>query len=281
MSLFRADEFAKIERDGVIFLDASVVLPGQKGDPAADFSQRRIPAARRFDVERFSDPQADLPQMLPTSASFARGMETLGIGTHDRIVFYDQKGSVGACRAWWMAKTFGHEHAAILDGGLRAWTARGCVLEEGPLRVSHPGAQASYRPYPRYDRVAGSGDVLASLRTKNSAILDARSSGRFHATLAEPRPGVRGGHIPGSISLPYARVLDETGSFLAPETLRTAFETLGIAGRDVITTCGSGMTAATLTVALAVAGLPMGRLYDGSWAEWGRDDSLPIATHDA
>lgn len=259
------------------FLDATILLPGQKGDPEAAFVRAHLPGARRFDIDRISDPDASLPHMLPTAAAFAKAMGALGLSDEDTLVFYDRAGSIGACRAWWMSRVFGHRHAFVLDGGLEAWRAAG-----GPLVAENDAkseeSAAEYRVRPQYRFVAGMGDVLEAVEQSGTVILDARNAARFAGHAPEPRPGVRGGHMPGSVNIPYTDVLDEDGRFLAPEKLRGIFTSAGCEGRAPITTCGSGLTAATLTVGLAIAGLPIGRLYDGSWAEWGADCATPVVT---
>lgn len=258
------------------FLDATALLPGQPGDPDADFARERLPGAVRFDIEAFSDPASALPHMVPTQAQFARGMAALGLTRETPLIFYDRKGSIGACRAWWLAKLFGHESAFVLDGGLEAFRRAGGAVETGD--AAQIVASEGYRPRPRFDFLAGTGDMLAALGDPAVLILDARSEARFLAEAPEPRPGVRGGHMPGAVSLPFGTVIDGEGRFLSPEALRAIFASCGLEGQTVITSCGSGLTAATLSVALVAAGLPQGRLYDGSWAEWGADSSLPVAT---
>lgn len=252
-------------------LDASVLLPGQNGNPDAAFREARIPGARRFDIDVFADPESRLPHTVPGAARFARLMGELGLTEDTPIVFYDGKGSVGACRGWWLARLFGHRTVRILDGGLKAWQEAGGTVEHGePAPVS----PTQYRTRPRYGLLAGSGDILEA--PSQTVVLDARSHGRFTASVPEPRPGVRGGHMAGAISMDWTRLVDEHGYFLPAETLRSLFAP--VAGRRVITSCGSGLTAATLLAGLAIAGLPDGALYDGSWAEWGSDPDAPIVT---
>ncbi|AFW02010.1 thiosulfate sulfurtransferase [Gluconobacter oxydans] len=254
-----------------VSLDASVLLPGQNGNPDAAFREARIPGARRFDIDVFADPESSLPHTVPGAARFARLMGELGLTEDTPIVFYDEKGSVGACRGWWLARLFGHRTVRILDGGLKAWQEAGGTVEHGePAPVS----PARYRTRPRYGLLAGSGDILEA--PAQTVVLDARSHGRFTASVPEPRPGGRGGHMAGAISMDWARLVDEHGHFLPQETLRSLF--VPVAGRRVITSCGSGLTAATLLAGLAIAGLPDGALYDGSWAEWGSDPDAPIVT---
>ncbi|GBR38058.1 thiosulfate sulfurtransferase [Neoasaia chiangmaiensis NBRC 101099] len=271
--LIRPDDDARIG-DGTIYLDASILLPGQSGDPDADFREARLPNARRFDIDRLSDRETGLPHMAPTAGGFAKSMMLLGIRHDDPIVFYDRQGSVGASRAWWLARLFGHEKVFVLDGGLAAYAAAGGVVEQG-VPVAHMPVDG-YRTRSRYDLLAGAGDVLIALGDAGTLIVDARSSARFAAQALEPRPGVRAGHMPGAVNIPYGELLAEGGRYKEATALRGRFEKAGWQGQRVITTCGSGLTAATLTMGLVLAGLPPGRLYDGSWVEWGSDPALPI-----
>ena len=252
-------------------LDASVLLPGQKGDLDAAFRERRLPNARRFDIDVFADPDSPLPHTVPGAARFSRLMGELGLSEETPLVFYDGKGSVGACRAWWLARLFGHQNVKVLDGGLAAWENAGGALEHGAPAPTQP---VSYRARPQYRLLAGSADILNA--DAHTVVLDARSHARFTASVPEPRLGVRGGHMPGALSLDWTQLVNEAGYFLPVESLQDLFAP--VAGRRVITSCGSGLTAATLLAGLAIAGLPDGALYDGSWAEWGSDPQAPIVT---
>lgn len=273
----------------VRYLDASILLPGQEGDPEADFRKLALPGAVRFRIDDISDRTDSLPHTVPGAAAFARAMQDIGITRDTILVFYDRKGSIGACRAHWMASHFGHEQVCVLDGGLAALERAGIAIDAVPaphdpsevLQKASPDVSSHYTTRTRYSLLAGKGDVLDALTSSGKCVLDARSPARFYARVAEPRPNVRGGHMQNAINLPFTEVLGEEGYFLPPEALVARLRACGMGDRHVITSCGSGLTAATLTMALRVAGLPPGQLYDGSWAEWGSDSSVPVEMSDA
>ena len=265
---------AEIGAPDLIVLDASFYLPTENRDPRAEFRAAHIPGARFFDIEALADDATDLPHMVPTPGRFAQLVGALGIGNDSRLVFYDQRGIFSAPRGWWLMGLFGHDRAAVLDGGLPAWRRAGHAVEQGEPPAPRP---ATFRPDFRAARLRGIGDMLANVASRAELVLDARSAARFRAEAPEPRAGMRSGHIPGAASLPFGELLAPDGTMLPPPALRVQLAEAGADGaRPVVTSCGSGVSAAVLTLAMVRAGLPMGALYDGSWAEWGGRSDTPI-----
>ncbi len=256
---------------GLVVLDATLFLPHEGRDAEAEFEAGHIPTARFFDINAFADPDTDLPHMVPAAGRFAKLAGALGIGGHSLVVCYDQRGLFSAARAWWLLRLFGHERASVLDGGLPAWDGE---IEHGAAR---PVAAATFRPELRAGRLRGIGDLLDNLHSRTELVLDARAIGRFDASVPEQRPGVRGGHIPGAANLPFTELLTPAGTLLPPDQLRARLLASGVDGsRPVVTSCGSGVTACVLTLAMAMAGLPEGAVYDGSWTEWGGRPDTPV-----
>jgi thiosulfate/3-mercaptopyruvate sulfurtransferase len=262
---------------GLRVLDASWYLSSMNRDPRREFREGHIPGAQLFSIDEASDPASPLPHTLPPPAQFADVVSRLGISSADHVVVYDASGTnFSAPRVWWMFRVFGHDAVSLLDGGFGAWKATGGPIEPGDAVTAARGAfDARLRPA----MVRSATQVLEAQRQGAAQLVDMRSRGRFEGTEPEPRPGVRGGHIPGSRSLPYGNLVDGRGLLRSAAELRDMAKAAGIdVDRPVIASCGSGVSACSLILALYVLGVTDAALYDGSWTEWGLRDDLPAET---
>lgn len=259
----------------LVVLDASWYLPSSGRDARAEFLHARIPRARFFDLDLASDHSTSLPHMLPTPAEFEAVARALGVCADSTVVVYDGSGvNLSAARVWWMFRTFGHARVAVLDGGLGLWRAEGRATEQGEPAPLRPG---DFVARLQSERIRSLDEVRAGIGRGDTLIVDARPAGRFWGRDPEPRPGLRGGHIPGSVNVPYADLVDARGRLLPREALRQRLRSAGLdPARPVVASCGSGTSACAILLALEVLGDPPGALYDGSWTEWGARDDVPV-----
>ncbi len=267
---------AHIDRHDVRVVDGSFTLPGVAPTAQEAYAKRHIPSAIFFDIDAISDHANPLPHMLPSDADFARMAGGLGLGDDHRIVVYDMAGFNSAPRVWWMLKSFGHANVALLDGGLPKWLAEG-----RPVTALVPKPRpATFTAHLDRARVRDKAQLLANIAEKREQVIDARVAGRFAGTAAEPRAGLRAGHIPGSINLPYDLLADaKTKTLLPADQIEKRFRDAGVArDKPIVTSCGSGVTACALAFGLHLIGWPDAAIYDGSWSEWGLPGETPVAT---
>ena len=266
-------EWLKQNLDKVRVLDASWYMPADKRDPKAEFAAAHIPGAVFYDIDALSDLSTPLPHMLPTPEQFSRDAAALGIGDHDMIVVYDTAGLFSSARVWFAFKAMGHDKIAVLDGGLPAWKAAGGSLVSGQPDPKPARFTARFNPA----LVRDFDGVKAALG--NTQILDARSAPRFEGSEPEPRAGLKSGHMPGAANLPYRAVLTGEGKLKDDASLQKLFSEKGVDLRaPIITSCGSGVTAAIVMLALEKLGARQVAVYDGSWTEWGGRDDAPVET---
>lgn len=263
-----------LDAPDVRVVDGSYYLPHEGLDPRAEYDVQHIPGAVFFDIDEIADTTNPLPHMLPPPEKFSSRVRKLGLGDGVRIIVYDQRGIMSAPRVWWTFRYFGHQDVAVLNGGLPKWLREGRPVSDEPVR---PG-ERHFTPRVNTLMVRDREQLLANLESRREQVLDARSAGRFAGREAEPRPGLRGGHVPGSLSLPYTELLEpRSQTFLPIDQLRARYEAAGVdLSRPVVTSCGSGITAAVLSLGLHLVGHADGALYDGSWADWGQPGDTPV-----
>lgn len=259
----------------LVVLDASWYLPTQNRDAKQEFLAGHIPGAQFFDIDALSDETSDLPHMLPSTVKFASRMKEMGIGDGVRLVIYDSAGLFSAARCWWTFRVMGHQDVAVLNGGLPKWKAEGRPLEDGPAKKRAP---KHFTPRVNAALVADLDDMKGYVKRGGTQIVDARPAPRFLGDVEEPRPGLLKGHMPGAKNLPYSQLINRDGTLKSPEEIESAVAAAGIdTGAPIANTCGSGVTASIVALALATIGRPDTSVYDGSWAEWGSPgNELPI-----
>ncbi|MEM7743911.1 MAG: 3-mercaptopyruvate sulfurtransferase [Pseudomonadota bacterium] len=265
----------RLNAPDIRIIDASLYLPTDGRNGREIYGQTHIPGARFFDIDEISDDTSPLPHMLPPVEKFVSRVRKMGIGDGHTVVVYDQQGIYSAARAWWTFRLFGHQDVAVLDGGLPKWMAEGRPVEDEPVdpRERHFTGRrngAMVRDVTQMARAVKLGD---------EQIVDARAAERFRGEVEEPRKGLRAGHIPGSMSVPFKSLLTDDQTMRAPDEIRTIFQEAGVdLSQPIVTTCGSGVTAAVLTLALARIGHTRNAVYDGSWVEWGAYEDLAVET---
>ena len=267
---------ARLGDPKIKIIDATFKMPGILPLPKDDYLAHHLPGAVFFDVDAVSDHSNPLPHMFPDAEQFGRDVGALGIGNDNTVVLYDSGGWVAAPRVWWMLLSFGHRDVRVLNGGLKKWVAEGRKVESGQVTAKPATFKATFDP--GYTRSVK--QMVANLASRAEQVLDARANERYQGKVAEPRPGLRSGHIPGSLSVPYNQLFDaSTGAMKSLDELRAVFHGAGVKfDAPIVTSCGSGVSALVLTLALYRLGVRGSALYDGSWSEWGLPDGPPVAT---
>jgi thiosulfate/3-mercaptopyruvate sulfurtransferase len=264
-----------LDDPGLVVLDGSWHMPAEGRDPKAEYAAGHIPGAVFFDIDGVADHATDLPHMLPRPADFATAARRLGVEPGSTIVIYDSVGIFSAPRVWWSFRAMGHGAVFVLDGGLKKWAAEGHPVEAG----WHEPAHGEFKARPKPDLYASFDTVKAVVEGGGAQLVDARSATRFRGDAPEPRPGLRAGHMPGALNLPWSQLVGADGELASPERLWAAFDAAGVdLAEPIVATCGSGISAATLALALARLGRDDVAVYDGSWTEWGARADAPIAT---
>lgn len=267
---------AHLEAPDLVVLDASWHLPPEKRNAKDEYAKEHVPGALFFDIDEIADTDSGLPHMLPTAAKFSSRMRKMGIGDGSRIVVYDTKGLFSAARVWWMFRVMGKDDVAVLDGGFPKWKAEGRPIEDVPPM---PRSEKHFTVRANAGLIRDMDDVKAILKSGSAQLVDARPAGRFEGRDAEPRPGLRLGHIPGARNVPFSELVQPDGTMKSSEDIARVFTAAGLdLSKPVVASCGSGVTAALLALGLAGLDYQDTAVYDGSWAEWGREDGGPVET---
>src|SRR5688572_32108610 len=266
---------SELGKNDLRVVDASLFLPDHGRNARAEFEAAHVPGAVFMDLDEIVDTSSGLPHMLPPAEKFASRMQALGLGDGSRIVVYDNSPLKSSARAWFMLKVFGAHEVAILDGGFAKWQSEGRAVESGKPVVRH----RHFTAWQDKGLIRTLDQMVENVKTRAEQVLDARPAGRFAGTDPEPRPGLRGGHMPGARNLPHGELFNADGTWKRGDELRAAFTSAGIdLDRPVTTTCGSGVTAAVLAFGMHLLGKKDVALYDGSWSEWGAQANTPVVT---
>jgi thiosulfate/3-mercaptopyruvate sulfurtransferase len=266
----------RLDAPDIRVVDATWFMPSDPRDAKAIYAERRIPGAAFFDIDEIADTSSDLPHMLPLPEKFAARMRQRGIGDGTRVIVYDNHGVFSAPRVWWTFRVMGHEDVSVLDGGFPAWETGNYTIETG---APSPRMERHFTPQMRMDLVRDLADMRRATREKTPQILDARPKDRFFGAAPEPRPGLKCGHMPGALNTPFGALIAPSGYMRPKDELERAFADMNVAlDRPSVCTCGSGITAAIVALALARVGRWDAALYDGSWAEWGACADTPVET---
>jgi thiosulfate/3-mercaptopyruvate sulfurtransferase len=275
--LTETEELAReLDAPDLVIIDASWHMPSEGKSAREEYIEEHIPGALFFDIDEIADSKSTLPHMLPPPEKFSSRMRSMGVGDGSRIVVYDRAGLYSAARVWWTFRVMGVDDVSVLNGGLPKWK-----LERRPVESGEPRGRTArhFTARRNADLVRDLSDMKATLKDRSAEIVDARAPERFAGKAPEPRPGLRSGHIPGAHNLPFGRLINKDGTLKTAPELERLFEEAGIdLNKPVVTSCGSGITASVLALGLAEIGHRKTSVYDGSWSEWGADESLPIET---